>query len=92
VHVADQVTVAGNGHGHATAAAGGTVGGLLDQLHRKVGVTLVHRLEESHLGVTGEVNVLSAVSNKLHKSTRHFDISQENNFGRGADQTARLRT
>jgi hypothetical protein len=45
-------------------------------------VALVHRLEESHLGVTGQVNVLSAVSNQLHKSTRHFDISQENNFGR----------
>ena len=84
VHVADQVAVAGNGHGHATAAAGGTVGGLLDQLHREVRVALVHRLEESHLGVTGQVNVLCAVSHELHKSARHFDISQENNFGRRA--------
>jgi hypothetical protein len=54
-------------------------------------VALVHGLEESHLGVTGQVNVLSAVRNQLHKSSRHFDISQENNFGRRTGLRARLR-
>ncbi len=91
VHVADQVAVAGNGHGHTAAAAGRAVRRLLDQLHREVGVALVHGLEESHLGVTGQVNVLSAVRNQLHKSSRHFDISQENNFGRRTGLRARLR-
>ena len=86
VHVADQVTVAGNGDGHATAAAWGAVRRLLDQLHCEVGVTLVHRLEESHLRVTCKVNVLCAVGNKLHKSSRHFDISKENKSGRAAPQ------
>jgi len=81
VHVADQVAVAGNGHGHAARGGRGTVGRLLDQLHREVGVALVHRLEEGHLGRTGQVHVLSAVSYELHKSTSHFTIRQENNSG-----------
>jgi hypothetical protein len=40
-------------------------------------VALVHRLEESHLGVTGQVYVLSAVSNQLHKSTRHLVLAKK---------------
>jgi hypothetical protein len=35
-------------------------------------VTLVHSLEESHFGLTGKVNILSAVSNQLHKSSSHL--------------------
>jgi len=72
VHVADQIAVAGNGHGHTAAVGGGTVHRLLDVLHRKVGVALVHRLEEGHLGLTGQINVLSAISNQLHQSARHL--------------------
>jgi hypothetical protein len=34
-------------------------------------VAAVNRLEESNLGVTGQVNVLSTVSDQLHESTRH---------------------
>jgi hypothetical protein len=44
-------------------------------------VALVHSLEEGHLGLTSEVNILSTVSNQLHKTTRHFDIPLEKNFG-----------
>jgi len=62
VHVADEVTVASNGHRHAAGRCGGTVHRLLNVLHREVGVTLVHRLEESHLGVTRQVDILSTVS------------------------------
>jgi hypothetical protein len=46
-------------------------------------VALVHGLEESHLGVTGQVNVLCAVRDKLHKSSCHgrvCTIPQENNL------------
>ena len=71
VHVTDQIAVTGNGHRHATRPRRRTVGRLLNQLHREVGVALVHRLEESHLGRTGEVNVLSAVSYELHKTASH---------------------
>ena len=74
VHVADQVAVAGNGHGHTAAAGWRAVRRLLDQLHGKVGVALVHRLEEGHLGVAGEVNILCAVGNELHKSARHDSL------------------
>ena len=86
VHVADEITVAGNSHGDATGVGGSTVDGLLDVLHREVGVALVLRLVEGNLGVTGKVDVLSAVSYELHKTTGHFEscctIYRENNFGR----------
>jgi len=80
VHVADQIAVAGNGHGHTSGRCGGTVHGLLNVLHREVGVTLVHRLEEGNLGVTSQIHILSAISNELHKSTGHFGIPQEKNL------------
>ena len=71
VHVADQVAVTGDSDRHATARRRATIGRLLDQLHRKVGVTLVHRLEEGHLGLTGKVHILSTVSYELHQTTCH---------------------
>ena len=85
VHVTDEITVAGNGDGDAAGVGGSTVDGLLDVLHREVGVALVFRLEEGHLRVTGKVNVLGAVRYELHETTGHFEscctISRENNFG-----------
>jgi hypothetical protein len=73
VHVTDKVTVTGDSDGHAAGVGGSTVDGLLDVLHREVGVALVFRLEEGHLRVTGEVNVLGAVRDELHKTTGHFE-------------------
>ena len=85
VHVADEITVAGNSDGDATGVGGSTVDGLLDVLHREVGVALVFRLEEGHLRVTSKVNVLGTVRYELHETTGHFEscctISRENNFG-----------
>jgi hypothetical protein len=84
VHVTDEITVARNGDGHATGVRGSTVDGLLDVLHREVGVALVFRLEEGHLRVTGKVNILGTVSYELHETTGHFEscctIGRENNF------------
>ena len=74
VHVADQVTVASNGDGHTAAAGGRAVRRLLNQLHGEVGVALVHSLEEGNLGVAGQVNVLCAVGNELHKSAGHDSL------------------
>ncbi len=66
VHVANQVTIAGNGDGHAAAAGRAAVGRLLNQLHGEVRVALVHSLEERHLGVTGQVHILGTISYQLH--------------------------
>ena len=73
VHVTDKVTVTGDSHGHAAGVGGSTVDGLLDVLHREVSVALVFRLEEGNFGVTGKVDVLSAVSYELHETTGHFE-------------------
>ena len=85
VHVTDQITVTGDGDGHATGVGGSTVDGLLDVLHREVSVALVFGLEEGNFGVTGKVDVLSAVSDELHETASHFEscctISRENNSG-----------
>ena len=84
VHVTDEITVTGDSHGHATGVGGSTVDGLLDVLHREVGVALVFRLKKSYLRVTGKVDILGAVSYELHETTGHFEscctISRENNF------------
>ena len=66
VHVAHQVAVTGDRHRHAATVGGGAVHRLLDVLHGEVGVTLVHRLEEGHLGLTRQIHVLSTISNELH--------------------------
>ena len=68
VHTVDEVTVARDGAGHALAEVGLTVKGLLDGLDREVGVTTVHHLPESDLGVTSEVHILCTVSDELHKT------------------------
>jgi hypothetical protein len=85
VHVTDEITVTGDSHGHATGVRGSTVDGLLDVLHREVGVALVFRLEEGHLRVTGKVDILGTISYELHKTASHFEsfctIYRENNFG-----------
>jgi len=85
VHVTDEITVTGDGDGHAAGVGGSTVDGLLDVLHREVGVALVFRLEEGHLRVTGKVDILGTVSYELHETASHFEscctISRENNFG-----------
>jgi hypothetical protein len=85
VHVTDKVTVTGDSHRDATGVGGRTVDGLLDVLHREVGVALVFRLEEGNFGVTGKVDVLGAVGDELHETTSHFEscctLYGENNFG-----------
>ena len=73
VHVADEITVTGDGHGDATVVGGVTVRRLLDVLHREVGVTLVHSLEEGYLGVASQVDILGTVSYELHETTGHCE-------------------
>jgi hypothetical protein len=73
VHVTDEITVTGDGHGHAAGVGGGTVDGLLDVLHREVSVAFVDSLEEGHFRISGQVDILGTVSDELHKTTGHFE-------------------
>ena len=67
----DKITVSRYGTGYFTLEIGSSVESLSDRLHREVGVSAVDNLEESDLGITGKVNVLSPVSDELHKSSTH---------------------
>ena len=86
VHVGNQITVAGDGNGHATVRVWGTVDGLFDVFHREVGVTLVHRLEEGNFWISGQVDILGTIGDELHEATSHCEsfctIYQENNFAK----------
>ena len=73
VHAVNQITVALDGAGNLLAEVRGAVERVLDRLHGKVGVTAVHNLEKRDLRVASQVNVLGAVSYKLHKPTSGHD-------------------
>ena len=72
VAAADEVAVARDGAGDLGASGRVAVEGLFDRFHREVGVAAVDHLEEGDLGVTGQVNILGAVSDELHESSSHF--------------------
>ena len=86
VHVGNQITVTGDGNGHATVRVWGTVDGLFDVFHREVGVTLVHRLEEGNFWISGQVDILGTIGDELHEATSHCEsfctIYQEKNFAK----------
>ena len=86
VHVGDQIPVTRDGDGNAAIGTWGTVNSLFDVFHREVGVTLVHRLEESDFWVTREIDILGTVGDELHEATSHCEsfctIYQENNFAK----------
>ena len=72
VRAVSEVTVAGDRAGHAAAEISLAGEGLLDGLHREVGVASVGHLPESDLGGSGKEHVLGAVGDELHKSTSHL--------------------
>ena len=61
-----KVAVARDGAGDTAAEVGLAVKGLLNGLHREVGVTAIGDLPEGDLRVAGKVDVLGAVSHELH--------------------------
>ena len=71
VRAVSQITITRDGAGNAATEVGLAIKSLLDRLHGEVSVTLVANLPESNLGVTSQVNVLSAIGDKLHKSSTH---------------------
>jgi len=86
VHVGDEITVTRDGNRHTAVVTWGTVHGLFDVFHSEVGVTLVHRLEESDFWVARQVDVLGTVRDELHETTGHCEsfctIYGENNFAK----------
>jgi hypothetical protein len=74
VSAVSQITVAGNGASNTATEVSLAVESLLNGLHGKVGVALIRNLPESDLGVASQVNVLSAIGDKLHQSSSHFVV------------------
>ena len=68
VHAVDEITVALDRAGDLLAEVGSTVEGVLNRLHRKVGVAAIHHLKKRDLWVAGQVYVLGTVSYKLHQT------------------------
>ena len=66
VDAVDQVSVTADRACNTLAEVGSAVEGLLNGLHREVGVATVHHLEECDLRVSRQVDVLRAIGNKLH--------------------------
>jgi len=74
VSAVSQITVAGDSASHTATEIGLAVESLLNGLHGKVGVALIGNLPEGNLGITSQVNVLSAIGDKLHQSSSHFVV------------------
>jgi hypothetical protein len=74
VSAVSQITITRNSAGYTTTEIGLSVKSLLNRLHSKVGVTFVRYLPKGDLRVTSEIDVLGAVSYKLHKTSCHFCI------------------
>lgn len=66
IHTGDKITVTRNGAGNFTTPISGTVEGLFNRFHRKVSVTTIHDFPEGNLRISGQVNILSTISDKLH--------------------------
>ena len=66
VHAVGEVTVAADSASYLAAESGLAVEGLLDGLHGEVSVTTSYKTEESDLRLTSKIDILGAVSYKLH--------------------------
>ena len=71
-----KITISADGACHTAAKVGLTVEGLLDGFDGKVGVPAVGHLPEGNLRITGQVNVLCAVSDELHKASSHCSYTK----------------
>jgi hypothetical protein len=72
VSAVSQITITRNGAGYTTTKVGLTVKSLLNRLHREVGVTFIRHLPKGNLRVARKIDILGAVSYKLHKTSCHF--------------------
>jgi hypothetical protein len=72
VSAVSQITITRNGAGYTSTKISLTVKSLLNGLHCKVGVTFVRHLPKGNLRVARKIDILGAVSYKLHKTSCHF--------------------
>ena len=69
VNAVDQVTITLDGAGHLVTKPGVAVERIFNRLHRKVGVTTIHNLEEGNLRITSQIHILSTIGHELHQTT-----------------------
>lgn len=74
VRAVHQVSVTGDDGSDTSSEVSLSVEGDLNRLHSEVGVPLVENLPESNLGGTRDVDILSTIADKLHKTTTHFVV------------------
>jgi hypothetical protein len=73
IDAVDKITIALDSAGNLLAEVGGTIEGILNGFHGKVGITTVYNLPEGDLGVTSKVDILSTIGYEGHKgTTSHF--------------------
>jgi hypothetical protein len=72
VSAVSQISVTRDGASHTTTEIGLTIESLFNRLHSKVSVTFVRHLPKGNLRVARKINILGAVSYKLHKTSCHF--------------------
>jgi len=76
-----KVTVTSKGASNTATEISLTVESLFNRLHCEVGMATVSHLPESNLRIARKIDILGAVSDKLHKSTSHgYTIAKENNL------------
>jgi len=72
VDTVDEITISGDRAGNLLAVVGETVESLFNRFHGEVGVSAVDNLEESDLRVARKIDILSTISDELHKTSSHF--------------------
>jgi hypothetical protein len=70
-----KIAISGDSAVYSSAEISLSVESLFDGFHCEVSVSSVSYLPEGDLRVTGKVNILSAVSYELHKSSSHVCLS-----------------
>jgi len=76
-----KVTVTSKGAGNTATEISLAVESLFNRLHCEVGMATVSHLPESDLRIARKIDILGAVSDKLHKSTSHgYTIAKEKNL------------
>jgi len=66
VYSVDKITITADSAAYSATEVGYTIEGLFDGFHREVGVSAVYHLEEGYLRVRCQIDILRAVSYKLH--------------------------
>jgi hypothetical protein len=72
IYVVDKVTITGDNGRNLLSESRVSIEYLLDGLDSEVSMSAVDNLEVSNLRITREVNILGAISYKLHKTTTHI--------------------